>query len=480
MNFKKNQKENFRNNIGTLDKNGVRKWIYPRIVKGFYYNMRTYLSFILIFLFFLFPFIKIQGDPFFKFDILKNEFFIFSFPFYPQDFPIIALGIIMIIIFICLFTITYGRIFCGWLCPQTIFLEMVFRKIEYAIEGDRGSQLSLNKQPWNKKKIKKKLLKWIIFALLSLIISHIFFAYILGLDFLIKIIKQGPQNHIIFFISIFFNTCIIYFVYSWFREQACTLVCPYGRLQSVLVDKNTILVNYDYKRGESKLGIRHKFKKGENRKLLDKGDCIDCNQCVEVCPTGIDIRNGVQLECINCTSCIDACNNIMEKIKLPKGLIRYTSEEQIITSVKKSLFNGKKLIYTILLSIIILLFIIIISFKNTIDIKFLRVPGSQFFFLKKEFIVNPYEYTVINKSSKELKLKFKIISHNNGKILFPYNNKKDSIIIKKRKTLKGYVYLLIPIHEINNTNNQISIAVYNQTKKHVYTCKTNFLGPFNF
>ncbi len=207
-------------------------------------------------------------------------------------------------------------------------MEMVFRRIEYWIDGDRGAQIRLDKQEWNAEKIRKRTLKWFIFFIISFLIANTFLAYLIGSDRLIQYVVEGPLNHISTLISLLIFTAVFYFIFAWFREQVCIIACPYGRLQGVLLDNKSIIVAYDYKRGEKEKG-RAKFKKNEDRETTGKGDCIDCFQCVHVCPTGIDIRNGTQLECVNCTACIDACDCMMEAVNLPKGLIRYASEENI-------------------------------------------------------------------------------------------------------------------------------------------------------
>ncbi|XOD68780.1 MAG: cytochrome c oxidase accessory protein CcoG [Flavobacteriales bacterium AspAUS03] len=468
------EKDSFRDHINTMDQAGIRKWVYPRKVNGHYYKKRTYLSWFLIAFFLSGPFITIHGDPFLKFDVLRREFFIFSFPFYPQDFFLFTLGMIITLLFITLFTVVYGRIFCGWICPQTIFLEMIFRKIEYAIEGDRGEQLHLDRQVWSVEKIRKKLLKWSIFALISFIMSHALFAYLIGADMLFKAIEEGPMEHNGIFLVIFINTGMIYFVYAWFREQACTLVCPYGRFQSVLIDQHTIAVTYDYKRGEATAG-RAKFRKGEDRQTLGKGDCIDCGQCVAVCPTGIDIRHGTQLECVNCTACMDACDKIMDKIGTARGLIRYASEHYIATG-QKDRFNGRMLAYTAVLIILISALGLLLMFRTPVEAKLLRIPGSGYT-IQADQIINPYEYTLINKTSQKLNLSFKILSHR-GEVRLPYGQQ--CIKVQKGEILRGPVQLIIPKFEISHTKTEIRIGVYDERGKLMDAYSTAFLGPFKF
>src|SRR5690606_21464471 len=308
-----------------------------------------------------------NGNPVFKFNVPKGEFIIFGFPFFTSDFFLLAIGMIAAIVSIVLFTVVYGRIFCGWVCPQTIFMEHVFRKIEYMIEGDRPKQMKLANQPWDEEKIRKRLLKWVIFGLISFFIANIFFSYIIGIDALVDLIKEGPVKNLSTFIGLIIFTGLFYFVFAWFREQVCTLVCTYGRLQGVLIDKKTIIVAYDFKRGERTAG-RAKFRKGEDRVAAGKGDCIDCKQCVVVCPTGIDIRNGTQLECVNCTACIDACDEVMDKINLPRGLIRYASEENIETG-KKFKFTTRMFAYTVVLLAIVTAINVFLFNRSQVEVK---------------------------------------------------------------------------------------------------------------
>ncbi|MEP1855037.1 cytochrome c oxidase accessory protein CcoG, partial [Nonlabens ulvanivorans] len=312
------ENEVFRDSIGTINEDGKRNWLYPKKPTGKFYDYRKWVSYGLLAFLLAAPFIKINGNQFIMMNVLERRFNIFGFPFWPQDFHLFVIMMIIGVVFVIFFTVAFGRIFCGWMCPQTIFMEMVFRRIEYWIEGDRGKQIRLDKQKWDAEKIRKKGTKWFIFAVISFIIANVFLAYLIGSDQLFKYIKDGPLAHLSTLLSLIIFTAVFYFVFAWFREQVCIIACPYGRLQGVLLDDKSIIVAYDHKRGEKEEG-RALFKKNEDRAATGKGDCIDCGQCVQVCPTGIDIRNGTQLECVNCTACIDACDQIMEKVDLPKG-----------------------------------------------------------------------------------------------------------------------------------------------------------------
>ncbi len=461
--------ETFRDSVSTVDQSGARKWVYPKKPKGKFTNYRDIVTVFLLAVFFGIPFIKINGNPLLKINILDREFFIIGQPFYPQDFFILALGAITSLVFIILFTVVFGRIFCGWICPQTIFMEGVFRKIEYWIEGDRNKQIKLASQPWNSEKILKKGLKWFIYVIISLIITHWMFMYIVGYEEVLKIMKDGPIEYPSNFIVMLIFTGLFYFVFAWFREQVCTLVCPYGRLQGVLIDKETINVFYDFKRGEN----RSKWRKGEDRKAVGKGDCIDCNQCVVVCPTGIDIRNGQQLECINCTMCIDACDEVMVKTGLPKGLIRYATQDEIEKEQKFKFTNRMKAYSVVLLALVGFLGYLLNN-RGDLEAKFIKPAGSTFF-IKDKKINNTYNYTFLNKTNQDKKVTIKVIKPQNGEIILSDNN---SIILKRDKLTKGTVNVTFPENQIKQSKQNITIGVYDDKGKLLDTFDTYFEGPF--
>lgn len=456
--------EEFRDRLATVDEQGRRKWIYAYKPKGKFYNIRTFLSIFYFAIFFGLPFIQINGRPLFLFNIPKAKFIIFSKVFWPQDFFIFGITMITFIFFIILFTAAFGRLFCGWACPQTNFMEMMFRKVEYLILGDANKQKQLKNSPWTSKKIFKVTLKQIAFYLLSFIIANFFLAYVIGIKELEKIITEPVSEHIVGFTSLLVFSGIFYAVYAFFREQACTVVCPYGRLQSVLLDKNSMIVAYDYKRGET----RGNPKKAHTETL---GDCIDCYQCVKVCPTGIDIRNGVQMECVGCTACIDACDNIMEKIGKPKGLIRYASENSIA--------NGEPLHYTTRMKMYTLLCLIVLSIlsfllftRKDIDATIMRTPGMLFQEVGKDSISNLYNLKAVNKTIKDVPLTIKLESENgNIKIIG-----KPFIEVSKEAQGSGSFFIILPKNKITERSTHLKLGLYNGVNK-IGVVKTNFLGP---
>ena len=463
--------ENFRNTIGTINESGGRAWIFPKKPKGIFYKYRSYVSWFLLAFLLAAPFIKINGNQFLLFNILERRFNIFGFPFWPQDFHLLVISMIIGVVFITLFTVVYGRVFCGWVCPQTIFLEMVFRKIEYAIDGDRGAQIRLKKQKWNVEKIRKRVIKHVIFFIISFIIANVFLAYFIGSDALFEIITDNPLNHISGLLSIIIFTLVFYFVFSWFREQVCIIACPYGRLQSVLLDTKSIVVAYDYKRGEKESG-RAKFKKKEDRPASGKGDCIDCHQCVDVCPTGIDIRNGTQLECVNCTACIDACDFMMEKVDLPKGLIRFASEDNIAKEEKPT-FTTRIKAYTGVLVILLGVLVAMLFMRNDIEATILRLPGQLYTTKEDNKISNVFTYKLINKTTDSIKdVDIKLISHDGIIKLVGEEN----LSVPKQELAEGTLFIEIPRTSLKESKEKIKIGIYSKGEL-VETTTTNFLGP---
>lgn len=466
--------EKFRDTIGTVTEEGKRAWVFPKKPSGKFYEYRKYVSYVLLTILLVSPFIKINGNQFMLFDVLERRFNIFGYPFWPQDFYIFVIMMIIGVLFIIFFTAAFGRIFCGWICPQTIFMEMVFRRIEYWIDGDRGKQIRLDKQPWNAEKIKKRLLKWFIFFIISFIIANVFLAYVIGSDRLLRYIAEGPQNHMSTLFSLLIFTGVFYFIFAWFREQVCIIACPYGRLQGVLLDNKSIIVAYDHKRGEKETG-RAKFRKNEDREALGKGDCIDCFQCVNVCPTGIDIRNGTQLECINCTACMDACDDIMEAVNLPKGLIRYASEENIEKKAKFE-YTPRLKGYTAVLVILIGVLIGLLFLRSDVEASILRLPGQLYEHKEDNMISNVFTFKLLNKTTQD-----------KGDITFKLKSPKGTIrtvkqgelIVPAQDLVEGTLFVEINNAILSGDKNKIEIEVYSKGQL-IETTSATFLGPRSY
>lgn len=454
----------FRDRIATVDESGKRKWIYANKPKGRLYNIRSVLSVFYFAVFFGLPFVEINGRPLFLFNIPEAKFILFGKIFWPQDFFIFGLTMVTFVFFIILFTAAFGRLFCGWACPQTNFMEMMFRKVEYWVLGDAPAQRQLNASSWTGKKIAKITLKHVLFFLLSFIIANFFLAYIIGIKELEKIIVEPVTEHVVGFASILVFSGVFYGVYAFFREQACTVVCPYGRLQSVLLDKNSMIVAYDYKRGEP----RGNFKKQAAENL---GDCIDCHLCVKVCPTGIDIRNGVQMECVGCTACIDACDHIMDSIGKPKGLIRYASENSIANG-EPLRYTVRMKLYTSLCFLLLAILSVILMTRKDIDATVIRTAGMLYQERGTDSLSNLYNIKLINKTTKDLSIKV-ALQDGQGNIQMAG---KSTIDIKKEGQASGTFFIILPKSVIKERKTILKLVLYSNGEELV-TTKTSFLGP---
>lgn len=455
----------FRDTIGTVDDTGKRRWVYPKKPAGRFHNWRAIVSVILLTLLFSGPLLRWNGNPMFLFNFLERKFILFGITFWPQDFHLFVLAMLSFMVFIVLFTVVFGRVWCGWACPQTVFMEMVFRKIEYWIEGDRNKQIKLNEGPWTAEKIGKKTLKFSIFLVFSFLIANTLLAYIVGVDAMKGIVTQDPSENWSLFAGALAFTGIFFFVFAYFREQACIAVCPYGRLQGVMLDKNSIVVAYDFVRGEP----RERLKKGEER---SSGDCVSCNLCVHVCPTGIDIRNGTQMECVNCTACIDACDEVMDKVGFEPGLIRYDSYNGIVNR-QKLRFTGRMAAYTGVLALLLGLFVFLLVTRSDIEITLLRTPGVMFQTTEAGKISNLYNIQVVNKTTQAYEnVRFKIVKPEGATVRLVGKD----FTVPGQEIHKGTLFIDIPKENLTGRTTKILLEAYEGEKK-LDEAKTAFVGP---
>ncbi len=454
----------YRDRIATINDEGKRNWVYPKKPSGRFYRWRTWLSWLLLAFLFLAPVIKINGEQLLLFNILERKFVIFGITFWPQDFHLFVLLMIATVVFVFLFTAVYGRIFCGWICPQTIFMELVFRKIEYLIEGDSQQQRALNAAPWSMSKILKKVSKQSIFYSISFFISNLFLSYVIGMDQLRVIISEPPSAHMGGFIAILLFSAAFYFVFAWLREQVCTLVCPYGRLQSVLLDEDSVVISYDFSRGEP----RQRFRKNEQRQA---GDCVECHQCVVVCPTGIDIRNGTQLECINCTACIDACDNVMDKVGMDRGLIRYASYNSIATGNKK-IFTTRVIAYTAVLTLIVGALIFLFAARADVETTILRAPGTLYIEPSAGTIRNLFTVRVVNKTREKLPIRIELLEPD-GRLELVGGA---AVVVEATSLAEAAFFVDISESKLAGLKTPIRIGVYTGERL-IEEVNTGFMGP---
>ncbi len=464
--------EDFRDHIATAHADGRRRWLYPRQVRGKYFRARTWFSWLLLLIMFSGPFITINGNPLLMMNIPERKFVVLGQIFWPQDMIIFALAILLFFTGVVIFTAAYGRLWCGWACPQTVMMEMVFRKIEYFIEGDAPEQRTLAKAPWNAGKIFKRTIKHVVFLALSFVVGNVLLSYIIGWQSLSGIITDPPARHLTGLTIMILFSLLFYGIFARFREQACTFICPYGRFQSALLDENSIVVAYDYKRGEKRGPLRHGQKFGE-RKFAGFGDCVACNQCVAVCPTGIDIRNGTQMECVHCTACMDACDHVMTRTGAVPGLIRYAS----LNGIERG--EGLKLTprlmgYSVVLAVLAVILSVLLCNRSDVEATLLRAPGSLFQQMPDGRFSNLYTVQVINKTSRDLPVELRLESPAGTLTVMGAG----TITVPSQKLAENSVLIELDHNTMKSGTTPVVIGVYSNNKK-MQTLKTAFIGPRN-
>ncbi len=495
--------EDFRNSIATVDAEGKRRWVFPKKPDGRYYHWRSLVSYVLLAILFGLPWIRVGGEPMFLFNVLERRFIFFGLHFTPQDFHLFAILMVTAMVFIVLFTAVFGRLFCGWVCPQTIFMEMVFRKIEYWIEGDANTQKRLAKADWTAEKVRKKVFKHGLFLVISAFIAHTFLAYIIGSEALVDLLQQSPLEAPGGFLAIVVFIGIFYAVFAYMREQVCIVICPYGRLQGVLLDDDSVNVIYDYVRGEP----RGKIERGKPKRTSctscescresnnacsdrilkniednlastdiappPKGDCIDCGLCVQVCPTGIDIRNGIQMECINCTACMDACDAVMTKIDRPLGLIRYDSERGVSKGVRR-IWTPRVMAYSAVLLALIALNVVLLGNRDGVDVILLRTPGSMYHTEADTAVSNLYTYQIVNKTGKDLPLTFNVSDGSEATVRLVGAPP----MAPPGEIVEGALFLVVPTTRETPYPDNISLSVQSGSEE-LQRITTSFLHPSN-
>ena len=387
--------------LGTTNADGSRAFVYPADVRGPWRSRRTLVHAVLLTVLLVVPWLKVHGEQLFLLDFAKLHFVVFGKLFGAHDAPILFLVVAGFVFSLLTVTALWGRIWCGWACPQTVFVDGVFRRVERWIEGSHLERRKRDSEGASVEKALRKGAKWAVFTLVSLLIAHSVLAYFVGADALVAMMRASPEKNAHYFILVIAVTGVLLFDLGWFREQFCVIACPYGRFQSVLMDAQTTTINYDAKRGEPRKGARVEE--------TPRGDCVSCLRCVRVCPTGIDIRRGVQMECINCTACVDACDEVMTKIGKPKGLIRYASQAALDGAPPSSRLRPRAFLYAAGIVATWGAFIFIFFTRGDLDTVVLRAKGEPFSVSSAdgtEFVINHFQIELSSRVRWELALSF--------------------------------------------------------------------------
>jgi cytochrome c oxidase accessory protein FixG len=448
----------FRDRPINIDEEGHSKWVYTKIPKGKWHTGRFIVSWFLLLFFIAVPFIKVSGYPLVLLDIPDRKFIIFGAIFWAQDTFILSILMLSFILFIVLFTVTFGRIWCGWACPQTIFLEMVFRKVEFLVEGDYLKRKKLDQSSWTAGKIVKKLIKHSVYILISVMMTNVFLMWFIGYEKLFSIISDPFGQHLSGFLIMMAVSIFFYWMYSYYRELFCTMFCPYGRMQGVLLDQRSIVVSYDYRRGEPR-GARA------------EGDCIDCKRCIAVCPTAIDIRNGTQLECISCAACIDECNQVMKSVNRPLHLIRHDSAEGIEKG-HSSVWNWRNRSYSLVLILLWSLLIYMLVSRPSAETTILRTPGLIYQENSDGTISNVYNIKIVNKTHEQMYLDIRLLSPPHGVIKMA-----GSIIkVEDQSLFESTFVLFLPKETVKSDKTIVRFGIYRHQQL-METTESTFVGP---
>ncbi len=452
-----------------LSSSGKRRRQYPDRVGGTWTKYRETVAYFLLLVFLGGPWVVIGGKQIVLLDIPGRQFTIFGATFIPQDFFLLALLLLIAALALFLFSAMFGRIWCGWACPQTVFMESVYRKVERLVEGDFRQQMKRDgahakgETPSDYYTVKST--KHIIFIVMSAGFALCFSAYFIGRDDAFALIFSPSSAHPIGFVVFLILTCFMYFVGGFFRELACTVLCPYARLQSVLLDRHSIVVGYDTVRGEP----RDKLKHNEERTF---GDCIDCHRCIQVCPTGIDIRNGLQLECVNCTACMDACDEVMVKIGRPKGLIRYDSTAALEGEKRKKIIRPRTIIYLVLFAGMFALSIKQLSSRADIQSEILRPPGMPYIKQDDGKIRNSFVLVLQNRSS----VPHRVEIQPEGITGAEWRISGTPLSVASGSELRVNVYGIIPASMLQNESTIVHFHILEDGKE-LAVQKAEFLGP---
>ena len=390
--------------LSTLERDGTRRWLKPKLAKGPWWQRRRWVAYVLMVIFVVVPHLTIGGKPLIRLDIGAREFTFFGHTLLPTDTLLLALTLLTAFVSIVFITAVTGRAWCGWACPQTVYIEYLFRPIDRLFEGTVGK----GGQPKKPMSAGMQILRFAVYLVLCMFLAHTFLAYFVGPERLSLWMRSSPFEHPAAFAVMAVTTLLLTYDFYYFREQTCLIACPYGRFQSVMLDRNSMIVAYDYNRGEPR-------KKGKKDPAATQSQCIDCHHCVTVCPTGIDSRNGLQMECINCTQCIDACDSVMDKVGLPKGLIRYTSQAALEHKPQRIL-RARTLIYPLILTVIVAGLVLAIRNTYGLDARIIRGKGAPFTLAGRGETTNNFNMRLVNRTDEPQTYTLTVLTPGTAKI----------------------------------------------------------------
>lgn len=450
--------------LSTLEKDGSRRWLWPRLSKGMWLQRRRWMAYALIAIFTLVPFIRLGSKPLVLLDIATRRFTILGFTFLPTDTVLLAVFVVGLLLTVFLFTSLFGRVWCGWACPQTVYLEFLFRPIERFFDGTTGrGGKKKNVAPW------RTVAKYIVYFLLCVYLANTFLAYFVGTDRLWEWVRQSPLERPVPFMIMAGTTFAMMVDFCFFREQMCLIACPYGRFQSVLLDQNSLMVSYNVQRGDPRGKVRKNKKQDSGLPIL--GDCIDCGKCVTTCPTGIDIRQGLQMECINCTQCIDACNSVMKKVGRNPDLIRYSSPSRD-RGESSGLLRARTIIYPVLLVAISVAFISVFLNSKTFDVFINRELGSPFSLADDGRIRNLFRLKLTNRTDESMTLVARVERPESAELVL----REDSMELGPNQTETFHISVLAGRDVFTRGSTELWIFIENE-KDVSRTIKFKLRGP---
>lgn len=450
--------------LPTMNEDGSRRWIRPRPSFGRWYRRRRAVAYVLMAIYLLIPHLRMNGKPLILLDAPRREFTLFGYTFLPTDTLLFMLFLATVIITIFLLTALFGRVWCGWGCPQTVWMEFLFRPLERLIEGGAHGSLAIDRS--GNRFHPRRLIKFGLYALIALVLGNTFLAYFVGVDQLAVWMTQSPAEHPTAFAVMAVTSALVFADFAYFREQTCTIACPYGRWQSVLLDKSSLIVAYDPNRGEPR-------QKGLKRRMPNAGDCIDCGNCVTTCPTGIDIRDGLQMECIHCTQCIDACDAVMDKIGKPRGLIRYTSRDAL-AGQPQHLLRPRTVVYPAVLVLFLGAFVFQLATKAPADVVLLRGVGAPFLVEPDGRVQNQVRIKISNRTAGERAYHIEVRGAEPGMVVIPVN----PLPVARGETETTSLFVLLPADSFTDGARAITVVIRDDAG-YVGEFPWRLLGPTN-